>query len=84
MQIIDKTAFREHYRSLCDVPGRSRKPSALVDIIVAICMQYGIAFLVRREGAAQQQQLPGSENNPDGAGISDVVVGIDDATIAGR
>ncbi|ROW05312.1 hypothetical protein VSDG_00688 [Cytospora chrysosperma] len=83
MQIIDETAFREHYRSLCDVPGRSRKPSALVDIIVAICMQYGIAFLVRRKGAAQQQ-LPNSEQNPDGTGISDVIVDIDDATIAGR
>lgn len=83
LQIIDETAFREHYRSLCDVPGRSRKPSALVDIIVAICMQYGIAFLVRREGAAPQQ-LPDSEDNKDGAEISDVVVDIDDATIAGR
>ena len=81
MQIIDESAFRDHYRSLCNSPGRSRKPSALVDIIVAICMQYGIAFLDRRESATQQ--APANEHNPNAVNASDAV-DIDDATIAGR
>ncbi|KUI72846.1 Proline utilization trans-activator [Cytospora mali] len=83
MQIVDETAFREHYRSLCDLPGRSRKPSALVDIIVAICMQYGIAFLVRREDSEQHQPSE-NEHNSSGHDVRDVVVDINDATIAGR
>ncbi|KAK2607919.1 hypothetical protein N8I77_006560 [Diaporthe amygdali] len=85
MQIIDETAFREHYKSLCDVPGRSRRPSALVDIIVAICMQYGIALLPPQEGGAGgSERASESAKNLEQAGVPDVVVGIDDATIAGR
>ncbi|PVI02973.1 hypothetical protein DM02DRAFT_588457 [Periconia macrospinosa] len=67
MQILDEHAFREHYRSLCSMPGNSRKPFALVDIIMAICMQHGIA--------QPEQTLAASDH---------VVIGVDDATIAGR
>lgn len=85
IQIIDEVAFREHYKSLCDVPGGRRRPSALVDIIIAICMQYGIALLPPQNGHATGLNHD-SESTRDGdqAGVLDVVVGIDDATIAGR
>ncbi|KAL9003145.1 MAG: hypothetical protein Q9188_003967 [Gyalolechia gomerana] len=69
LQIIDETDFREHYKSLwAGTPGTPRKPSALVDIVLALCMQYGIAF-VPRSSAANKPQV-----DVDG----------DDATIAGR
>lgn len=43
--ILDETRFKKHYQSLW-VPGaKERKPSALVDIIIAMCMQYGISAL---------------------------------------
>ncbi|KAM5479532.1 hypothetical protein McanCB56680_005460 [Microsporum canis] len=47
LQIIDEAEFRQHYKSLWATPGASRKASALVDIVLAICMQYGIAFIPR-------------------------------------
>ena len=68
LQIIDEVEFREHYRSLWASPGASRKPSALVDIVLALCMQYGVAF-VPRSGTAE-----GHRGDVDGS----------DATIAGR
>ncbi|KAF9769788.1 hypothetical protein IL306_012750 [Fusarium sp. DS 682] len=45
--IVDEAAFKTHYQSLyVDVPaGSPRKPSALVDIIVAMCMQYHASAL---------------------------------------
>lgn len=68
LQIIDEVDFKEHYKSLWVVPGRSRKPSALVDIVLALCMQYGVAF-VPRSGPVTQTQVDVDGN---------------DATIAGR
>ncbi|KAL9638315.1 MAG: hypothetical protein Q9204_001550 [Flavoplaca sp. TL-2023a] len=68
LQIIDEAEFREHYKSLWVAPGKSRKPSALVDIVLALCMQYGVAF-VPRSGATTQTQVDVDGN---------------DATIAGR
>lgn len=45
--IIDETEFKKQYQTLyIDVPpGHPRKASALVDIIVAMCMQYGASTL---------------------------------------
>ncbi|KAM0253665.1 hypothetical protein ACHAQJ_007177 [Trichoderma viride] len=44
LPIIDDVAFMAHYSSLW-VTGQSyRTPSALVDIVLALCMQYGWAF----------------------------------------
>lgn len=43
--VIDEAAFKEHYRSLWTASGNTRKPSALVDIVVAMCMQYGMSML---------------------------------------
>ncbi|KAH8431432.1 fungal specific transcription factor domain-containing protein [Aspergillus melleus] len=47
-QILDEAEFRQHYRSLWTGSG-PRKPSALVDIVLALCMQYGVSFLSRSE-----------------------------------
>ncbi len=68
LQIMDEAEFKEHYKSLWVAPGRSRKPSALIDIVLALCMQYGVAF-VPRSGATTQMQVDVDGN---------------DATIAGR
>ncbi|KAH6850404.1 fungal-specific transcription factor domain-containing protein [Chaetomium sp. MPI-CAGE-AT-0009] len=43
--VLDEAAFKEHYRSLWTASGNARKPSALVDIVVAMCMQYGMSML---------------------------------------
>ncbi|KAI1102233.1 fungal-specific transcription factor domain-containing protein [Jackrogersella minutella] len=43
LPILDEVAFKEHYQSLWATSGRERKPSALVDIVIALCMQYGMA-----------------------------------------
>ncbi|KAL8722180.1 MAG: hypothetical protein Q9225_001276 [Loekoesia sp. 1 TL-2023] len=68
LQIIDEVDFREHYKSLWAAPGTSRKPSALVDIVLALCMQFGIAFIPRNNAAQESQGDVDSS----------------DATIAGR
>lgn len=67
-QILDETEFREHYKSLWADSRTSRKQSALVDIVLAICMQYGIAFIPRSDPNASPK----------------VDVDSDDPTIAGR
>lgn len=43
--IIDELEFKQHYRSLWATSGNARKDSALVDIVIALGMQYGIAML---------------------------------------
>lgn len=68
--IFDEVEFKEYYQSLWSASGKERKPSALVDIVLAICMQYGVAQLpdVRRRSNAGPKAR--TSNN--------------DATIAGR
>ncbi|KAI2615241.1 fungal-specific transcription factor domain-containing protein [Hypoxylon sp. NC1633] len=41
--VINESDFRQHYKSLWTGSRKSRKPSALVDIVIALCMQYGMA-----------------------------------------
>lgn len=85
LQILDEHAFRVHYRFLCDMPGRRRKPSALVDIIVAICMQHGIALLPPQErDGVKTPSLKNVRKSEQPAAVSNVVDGIDDVTIVGR
>ncbi|RDW94985.1 hypothetical protein BP5796_00748 [Coleophoma crateriformis] len=67
--ILHVTEFREYYASLWpSFDGTStqtdptRQPSALVDIVLALCMQYGSAFLPRDTGAG----ISGSETAPTG------------------
>lgn len=43
--ILDETEFKQHYRSLWTTSGNARKDSALVDIVIALGMQYNIAML---------------------------------------
>lgn len=43
--IIDEAHFKKHYQSLWVTGGTERKPSALVDIIIAMCMQYYLSTL---------------------------------------
>ncbi|KAI8717103.1 Fungal-trans domain-containing protein [Fusarium sp. LHS14.1] len=54
--IIDEAEFREHYRSLWTAEGNVRKPSPLVDIVIAVSMQLGISATpaVRRNFAKQE------------------------------
>ncbi|KAM0430392.1 hypothetical protein ACHAPT_005738 [Fusarium lateritium] len=48
-QILDQADFNAHYKSLWGDPGQTtRKPSALVDIIMALCMQFGVTSLPRQ------------------------------------
>jgi len=68
--ILDELGFKEHYRSLWATSDEKRKPSALVDIVIAICMQYGMA------------RLPGVERGLSAASRANVSNA--DATIAGR
>jgi hypothetical protein len=51
--ILDEEEFRDHYRSLWTASsGTDRQPSALVDIVLAICMQHGVSKLpVTKQGA---------------------------------
>lgn len=50
--ILNEAEFKEYYRSLWTTCGNARNPSALVDIVVALCLQYGISML-----PATRQQL---------------------------
>ena len=43
--ILDELEFKEYYRSLWATSDEKRKPSALADIVIALCMQYGMARL---------------------------------------
>ncbi|KAI0165450.1 fungal-specific transcription factor domain-containing protein [Hypoxylon sp. FL1284] len=68
--VLDEVAFKEHYQSLWTTSGRERKPSALVDIVIALCVQYGVAL------------QPGSGQ---GTGSAEILkLDSHDATIAGR
>ncbi|KAI1327410.1 hypothetical protein F5Y16DRAFT_371942 [Xylariaceae sp. FL0255] len=51
--VLDETEFKRHYRSLLTKPGKPRKPSALVDIVIAVSMQVGMALAQR-----MSQKLP--------------------------
>ena len=39
--VLNEVEFKEHWRSLVAIPGKPRAPSALVDIVIALSMQYG-------------------------------------------
>ncbi len=49
--ILNEGDFREHYESLWSTqsPSSCRKASPLVDIILALCMQYGMTFVPRND-----------------------------------
>lgn len=69
--ILDEVEFRKHYETLWVRTSSDysfRKPSPLVDIILALCMQYGMAF-VPRPNADQDSRAH---------------IDINDSSIAGR
>ncbi|KAI1333877.1 hypothetical protein F5Y15DRAFT_322895 [Xylariaceae sp. FL0016] len=66
--VLNEAEFKEHYRSLLSKPGNPRKPSALVDIVIAVSMQIGMAMIQRN-----------SSKTPTAS-----EVGKDDPSIAGR
>ena len=68
--VLDEVDFREHYGSLWAPrsASSSRKASPLVDIILALCMQYGMTFVPRND--PQQMLLTEFDS--------------EDSTIAGR
>ena len=68
--VLNEVDFREHYESLWTPlsPSSSRKASPLVDIILALCMQYGMTFVPRND--AQQTFMAEFDS--------------EDSTIAGR
>ncbi|KAL4862496.1 hypothetical protein BDV12DRAFT_190378 [Aspergillus spectabilis] len=68
--ILDEHDFKEHYQSLWETSGKERKPSPLVDIVLALCMQFGMA------------QQPGGRQGLSAATRGDV--NDQDPTIAGR
>nr|RBQ86940.1 hypothetical protein FVER53263_10010 [Fusarium verticillioides] len=50
-QLLEEGEFRAHYKSLWDEPtGGSRKDSPLVDIVLALCMQFGVTSLPLQGG----------------------------------
>lgn len=50
--ILDESEFKEHYQSLWTESAAIRKPSALVDIVIAMCMQYGVSMIpVTKQGS---------------------------------
>ena len=68
--ILDELEFKKYYRSLWATPDGKRKPSALADIVIAICMQYGMARLSSVERGLEATSRANVSNT--------------DATIAGR
>ncbi|KAF9770125.1 hypothetical protein IL306_012358 [Fusarium sp. DS 682] len=50
-QLLDESELKAHYKSLWAEPIRNaRKDSALVDIVLALCMQFGVTSLPRQSG----------------------------------
>lgn len=50
--ILNEVQFKQHYWSLCSPQGNDRLPSALVDIVIAICIQMGTSSMSRQVLAA--------------------------------
>ncbi|EAW11668.1 Zn(II)2Cys6 transcription factor [Aspergillus clavatus NRRL 1] len=62
--IISEPDFRRYYESLWSntSPEGTRKPSPLVDVLLAVCMQYGSTFLVRGDENHEAEDSSHSEN----------------------
>ena len=72
-QIFNEEDFKKHYKSLWDSSGTSRKPSALVDIVLALSIQLGIGI---QTGHSNTTAATKSERRSETSS--------NDATIAGR
>ena len=47
LPIVDEVEFRRHYSSLWEPGKLYRRPSPIVDIVLALCLQYGFTFMPR-------------------------------------
>ncbi|TPX16169.1 uncharacterized protein E0L32_004164 [Thyridium curvatum] len=57
--VLDEAQFKQHYQSLFASSTTSRDPSALVDIVVAMCMQNGLSSLpCDRQGSIVEDKDP--------------------------
>ncbi|KAJ5108439.1 hypothetical protein N7456_005114 [Penicillium angulare] len=56
--VLSESDFREYYCSLWDMGGDQsiRRPSSLVDSILAVCMQYGSTFLTSDEDCLESER----------------------------
>ncbi|KAI1460534.1 fungal-specific transcription factor domain-containing protein [Annulohypoxylon moriforme] len=70
LPIIDEVSFKEHYQSLWTTSGGERKPSALVDIVIALCMQYGMAQQLNAGQANRISPSPKSDNGENNTSIA--------------
>ncbi|KAK7423000.1 hypothetical protein QQX98_001290 [Neonectria punicea] len=59
--IVDEVEFRRHFASLWEPSGRRRKQSPLVDIVIALCLQYGKAIIPGESGSSSDRD-PSSED----------------------
>lgn len=59
--VVDEGAFKAHYKSLWQAPGRPRRHAAVVDIVVALSMQYGMARAAARRRAPGAAQAIGDD-----------------------
>ncbi|KAH8705645.1 fungal-specific transcription factor domain-containing protein, partial [Talaromyces proteolyticus] len=55
--IINEADFKEHYQSLWKTAGTARKSSALADMIIATCMQYGLSILPSEQQGAVGENI---------------------------
>lgn len=63
--IVDADDFCAHYRSLWEPgQGATRRPSALVDIVLALCMQYSAALMA--SGDIELMDLESNDTNASG------------------
>jgi hypothetical protein len=53
LPILNEIEFKEHCKSLWATPGKNRKPSALVDIVIAMSMQYGMTIRTRTSSGTE-------------------------------
>lgn len=65
LPIIDEVEFRQHYASLWEPFRVHRKQSPLVDIILALCLQYGYVYIPRNS-----TDTPKDETSYDDASVA--------------
>jgi hypothetical protein len=53
LPVLNEVEFKEHCKSLWVTPGKNRKPSALVDIVIAMSMQYGMTLRTRTSSGTE-------------------------------
>jgi Fungal specific transcription factor domain/Fungal Zn(2)-Cys(6) binuclear cluster domain len=55
--ILHEADFKAHYQSLWNTSGTLRKPSALADMVIAVCMQYGVSILSHEQQSVIMENM---------------------------